>query len=121
MNRMICSLYLVTAIVCTAAEETPAGGDPLQNLKPGEWYEVPNSHLEAVAASNKQFPWLSGGIGGITQCWAGGAFDSQRDRLYLGPGGGHAGYNGNEIYAFDLNDFQWHRLNDPDPVIPGTE
>ena len=106
---------------CVAGEETIAVGDPLQNLKPGEWFEVPNSHLEAVAASDKKFPWLSGGIGGITQCWAGGAFDSQRDRLYLGPGGGHAGYNGNEIYAFDLNDFKWHRLNDPDPVIPGTE
>ncbi len=97
---------------------TPAA---LRDLKPGEWYEVPNSRLDAVAASEKQFPWLRGGIGGITVCWAGGAFDSQRDRLYLGPGGGHAGYNGNEIYAFDLHEMKWHRLNDPDPVIPGTE
>ena len=39
----------------------------------------------------------------------------------MGPGGGHGGYHGNEIYAFDLNDLKWHRLNDPDPVIPGTE
>jgi hypothetical protein len=95
--------------------------DAIDHLKPGEWYEVPNSHLESVAAPVSKFPWLSGGIGGITQCWAGGAFDSQRDRLYLGPGGGHAGYNGNEVYAFDLKDMKWHRLNDPDPVIPGTE
>ena len=82
---------------------------------------MPDSHLKTIAASDKQFPWLSGGIGGVTNCWAGGAFDTQRDRLYVGPGGGHAGYNGNEIYAFDLNDLKWHRLNDPDPVIPGTE
>lgn len=47
--------------------------------------------------------------------------DSQRDRLYIGPGGGHGGYNGNEVYAFDLHDLKWHRLTDPDPVIPGTE
>ncbi len=98
-----------------------ADADPLRQIKPGEWYEVPNSQLDAVAASEKQFPWLRGGIYGITACWAGGAFDSQRDRLYVGPGGGHAGYNGNEIYAFDLNDLKWHRLNDPDPVIPNTE
>ncbi len=101
-----------------APSSTP---DPVRDLKPGEWYEVPNSRLDAVAASEKQFPWLSGGIGGITVCWAGGAFDSQRDRLYLGPGGGHAGYNGNEIYAFDLHEMKWRRLNDPDPVIPKTE
>ncbi len=95
--------------------------DAIDQLKPGEWYEVPDSHLETIAASDKKFPWLSGGIGGITGCWAGGALDSQRDWLYVGPGGGHAGYNGNEIYAFELGDMKWHRLNDPDPVIPGTE
>jgi hypothetical protein len=104
-----------------APTSTAAAADPIENLKPGEWYEVPGSHLEAVAASEAKFPWLRGGIYGITACWAGGAFDTQRDRLYLGPGGGHAGYNGNEIYAFDLHDLKWHRLNDPDPVIPGTE
>ena len=102
-----------------AADLTPA--EAIEKLKPGEWYEVPQSRLDAVAAPVEKFPWLRGGIGGIVACWAGGAFDSQRDRLYLGPGGGHAGYNGNEIYAFDLNDLKWHRLNDPDPVIPGTE
>lgn len=102
---------------CLAA----TASDPIAAIKPGEWYEVPNSQLKAVAAPESKFPWLRGGIGGITGCWAGGAFDSQRDRLYVGPGGGHGGYNGNEIYAFDLNDLKWHRLNDPDPVINGTE
>ena len=101
--------------------ETGASIDAINKLKPGEWYEVPNSRLEDVAAPQSKFPWLSGSFYGITACWAGGAFDRQRDRLYIGPGGGHAGYNGNEVYAFDLNDVKWHRLNDPDPVIPGTE
>ena len=97
------------------------GADPLDQLKPGEWYEVPNSRLDAVAPSEKQYPWLRGNISGVIDCWAGGALDSQRDRLYIGPGGGHGGYNGNEVYAFDLHDLKWHRLTDPDPVIPGTE
>ncbi|MDB5332207.1 MAG: kelch repeat protein [Phycisphaerales bacterium] len=105
----------------TPPAESSRASEAIEQLKPGEWYEVPDSHLDAVAAPVSKFPWLSGGIGGITQCWAGGAFDSQRDRLYVGPGGGHAGYNGNEVYAFDLHDMKWHRLNDPDPVIPGTE
>ena len=113
--------HLANTRPIAAAESQLSIPEALARLKPGEWYEVPNSKLESVAASEKQFPWISGGIGGITACWAGGAFDSQRDRLYVGPGGGHAGYNGNEIYAFDLHDLRWHRLNDPDPVIPGTE
>ena len=95
--------------------------DPLDRLRPGEWYEVPDSHLQAVAAPASKFPWLRGGVGGVIDCWAGGAFDSQRDRLYVGPGGGHGGYNGNEVYAFDLHDMKWHRLNDPDPVVHGNE
>jgi hypothetical protein len=102
---------------------TQPGHSILDDLKPGEWFEAPDSHLESVAAPVSKFPWLRGssGIAGVIACWCGGAFDSQRDRLYLGPGGGHAGYNGNEVYAFDLNDLKWRRLNDPDPVIPGTE
>lgn len=132
-STRICLIRLALALIAISATRTfgtaqvdagvPSSPalDPFRDLQPGEWYEAPNSRLDAVAASEKQFPWLRGGIGGITVCWAGGAFDTQRDRLYLGPGGGHAGYNGNEIYAFDLHDMKWHRLNDPDPVIPGTE
>ena len=131
---LVAGLSLLVSNSATAAEPRPVDQkpappsasqptiDPLPTrLKPGEWYEVPDSHLEDIAAPQSKFPWLSGGIYGITACWAGGAFDSQRDRLYVGPGGGHAGYNGNEIYAFDLGDLKWRRLNDPDPVIPGTE
>jgi hypothetical protein len=127
MSRTISfSLALIVVAVLPIAalpsnRSAAAEVDPLLQIKPGEWYEVPNSRLDAVAAPESKFPWLRGGIGGIIDCWAGGAFDSQRDRLYIGPGGGHGGYNGNEIYAFDLHDLKWHRLNDPDPVIPGTE
>ncbi|HET6250068.1 MAG TPA: hypothetical protein VFE47_20420 [Tepidisphaeraceae bacterium] len=119
-NTLLLSIaaLLITALQTSAAQPPT---DPIANLKPGEWYEVPDSHLEKVAPSQQKFPWLRGGVYAETACWAGGAFDTQRDRLYLGPGGGHAGYNGNEIYAFDLNDLKWHRINDPDPVIPGTE
>ena len=136
-SNFLCRAWLIALLVLVlgpfsamAGEQQPKApatqpallaADPVSQLKPGEWYEVPDSHLEKVAASPAKFPWLRGGIYAETACWAGGAFDTQRDRLYLGPGGGHAGYNGNEIYAFDLNDLKWHRLNDPDPVIPGTE
>ncbi len=138
--RSILAIVLLSVVPIAAATRRSAADGPepakaanrsttepvnsvLDNLKPGEWFEVPDSHLEAVAAPVSKFPWLGGssGVAGVVTCWCGGAFDSQRDRLYLGPGGGHAGYNGNEVYAFDLNDLKWRRLNDPDPVIPGTE
>lgn len=118
---LVCAIGIACAGEPAVKPDLAADADPIRNLKPGEWYEVPNSHLDAIAASPSQFPWLRGGIGGIIDCWAGGAFDTQRERLYVGPGGGHAGYNGNEIYSFDLHELKWHRLNDPDPVIPGTE
>ncbi len=105
----------------SAESALAADANPLGNLKAGEWYEVPDSRLDAVAPQESKFPWLRGNVGGVIDCWAGGAFDTQRDRLYIGPGGGHAGYNGNEVYAFDMHDLKWRRINDPDPVIPGTE
>jgi len=119
VGRSACCWILLAALAPAAVLGEPA--ERLDQLKPGEWYEVPGSRLDAVAPSEKEYPWLRGNIGGVIDCWAGGAFDSQRDRLYVGPGGGHAGYNGNEVYDFDLHDLKWHRLTDPDPVIPGTE
>ena len=55
----------------TAAPQTSSQPtiDPLRAIKPGEWYEVPDSHLEDIAAPQSKFPWLSGGIYGITACW----------------------------------------------------
>ena len=93
----------------------------LDSIKPGEWYEVPDSHLADVAAPKSKFPWLGGssGIAGIICCWAGGAYDWQRDQLIIGPAGGHNGYNGNEVYTFKLSDMKWHRLTDPYPIIHG--
>ncbi len=122
-KRRACGLVALW-VVCVGVCHWPAIAEeqnPALLLQPGEWYEVPDSHLEDVAAKQSDFPWLSGGIGGVIDCWAGGALDTQRDRLYVGPGGGHAGYNGNEVYAFDLHTLKWSRINDPDPVIPGTE
>jgi hypothetical protein len=102
---------------------SPLKASILDQIKPGEWYEVPNSKVEAVAASKSQFPWLAGstGIHALAGGWDGGAFDWQRDQLYLGPAGGHLSYNGNEVYAFSLGNMKWRRLTDPDPIanVPG--
>jgi hypothetical protein len=50
--------------------------------------------------------------------WSGGAYDNDHDRLMVF-GGGHGGYGGNEMYAFDVNTLAWSRLTDPSPN-PGS-
>lgn len=127
--------YLVRAIAADDSEGAPSNTveatlpalpeDALTSLAVGEWYEFPNSFLADVAAEESRWPWLGWGerIGGIVNDWSSGALDTSRDRLYIGPGGGHRGYYGNEVYAFDLRATPpaWQRLTDPDPVIEGDE
>ena len=111
------------ALKAAAAEGAPppatrpasAPANPIETLRAGEWYEVPDSPMRKVA-----FQWPPGttptlngiGIPGIMMCWSGGAYDTKRDRLIIW-GGGHAAYSGNEIYVFDVNTLKWERVNDP--------
>jgi hypothetical protein len=88
---------------------------PIEDLKPGEWYEVPNSHLRDVAFEwPPGIPYTENGqdIVSVIDKWTGGAFDTKRNRLYV-TGGGHHAYGGNELYAFDVDDLAWERVNDP--------
>lgn len=52
------------------------------------------------------------GVEGVIDLWNSGAYDTNRDRLMVW-GGGHNGYGGNEIYAFDVNQLKWERIIDP--------
>lgn len=92
-----------------------AQSDPIANLKPGEWYEAPNSRLRQVAPANPP-----GDVSCVITCWSGGAYDTKRDRLIVW-GGGHGQYAGNEIYVFDVNKLQWERVNDPSADVGGDE
>lgn len=99
-----------------------AWAGPIEDLQPGCWYEVPGSHLSAVAPSRADYPEIQGGEGvsGVMNDWASGALDTKRNRLYV-TGGGHWGYFGNELYAFDLDSLKWLRLTDPSPLVPNTD
>jgi len=78
--------------------------------------------MESVA-----YQWPAGvtytlnGIGaaGVMTQWAGGAFDTKRNKLMVW-GGGHNGYGGNEIYAFDVDDLAWELLTQPSPTLNST-
>jgi len=86
--------------------------DPLDDLQPGEWYEVPNSKLYDVRPDG----WSAN----VVVPWSGGAYDTKRDRLVIW-GGGHLDYAGNEVYVFDVNTLAWERLTDPSTDLGGDE
>jgi len=97
----------------------------IQAMPVNSWLVVPNSKLNDqndVEAQESDFPGIWHGnnrnANGVFP-FSGGAFDSKRDRLLLW-GGGHHDYYGNEIYAFNLKDFTWHRLTDPSPPTDRT-
>ena len=88
-----------------------------EQLKPGEWYEVPNSKLRAVLPS----PPPRGVPTGIMTAWSGGTWDPVRDALVLAANGGHGDYGGNEVYAFLLSSLAWQRLTEPSVAGPPTQ
>lgn len=100
------------AIVCAASS---AWAGPIEDLQPGYWYEVPNSHLENVLPSPLDPD--AGDPANVTIAWSGGAYDTFRDRLMVW-GGGHSDYGGNEVYAFSVNTLTWSRIWGPSADIP---
>jgi hypothetical protein len=93
-------------------------GAPLDcplDLAPG-WTAVPNTPLRAVAPDPEAYPAIQGieGLPAVMDDWSGAVFDTSRDRLVVW-GGGHGGYHGNELYAFDVPSLAWTRLTDPTP------
>lgn len=112
--------FVSTGNALSGSSSTPGYGI-LDSLQPGEWYEVPNSHMDAVDPCPVRDCSYSAveGIYSVTDDWSGGAYDTKRDRLIVW-GGGHGGYAGNEVYVFNIPTLTWVRLNNPsDP--PGED
>ncbi len=111
---------LIALAVVAAVAARPAAGEPpppasqpqdIDRLRPGQWLEVPDSHLDKVAFA--KWPEIRrGAVRNVMGAWCGAAYDSRRERLVVW-GGGHSDYAGNEIYVFDVKKLAWERLNDP--------
>jgi hypothetical protein len=92
-----------------ATSSGTGGGVPIP-VRAGEWFEVVDSHMDAVK-HNVDGPNMWD-VTCVISCWCGGAYDSKRDRLVVW-GGGHGQYSGNELYAFNMDTLAWERLTDP--------
>ena len=113
------------ALVAGAAASL-ASANPVDDLLPGHWLEIQDSHLDALDPEDdsvlnpnwpEDAPWHGvEGLRGIMDDWSSAAYDTRRDRLVVW-GGGHSGYAGNEVYAFDVNTLRWARLTNPSVVV----
>ena len=78
------------------------------------WTQLTNTALKASTTNNvcppNKFQLPGGGLptynfldscSGVINAWSGAAADTKRNRLLI-IGGGHAAYNGNEVYSLDL-------------------
>lgn len=100
------------------AQQRPTG-HPLTTLEPGQWFEVPNSHLQSVdPCPEVSCPPGNTGLKSVVIAWSGATFNTKTDRLLVW-GGGHADYSGNEIYAFDIESLKWIRVTDPSTDVSG--
>jgi hypothetical protein len=136
-----CTVPLVTPTGGTAAS-TSCAAAPTQvpawintavanGWAPNTWATIggggPSHGLSAtntvanVAPSNAQ---SLGSPAAVMDAWNGGAFASQAGTYgkFIVHGGGHADYQGNEVYGFDVGTRMWSRLSDPypNPVWPNA-
>ncbi len=106
-----------------------------QSMTPGTWTTISQNTIADLdpakdPAANPNYPgtapWAgNNGQSCVIDCWNGGALATgygAKGALIIW-GGGHAGYYGNEVYAFDLATQQWSRLTNPypNPVFPVTD
>jgi hypothetical protein len=115
--RMALLVGLVIGAAVTLAPNPSSGQVP----STAGWHRIPDTKISAVCAATNGFPtvWGAEGCAAILS-WSGGVFDTKRNRLIVW-GGGHNGYYGNELYAFNLADSTMTRLNDPGlPIAPGS-
>ena len=89
-------------------------------MSPGVWREIEDTRLaphlltrEEADAIDERI-WAVQGSKSVVQIWTSAAFDGRY--MYLGPGGGHRAYNGNELYRFDFENLVWDRMYDPSPI-----
>lgn len=106
---------LSVAAPATAFESAVRGMDANSWLEVNTTNGLTNSNFSQLTEPSGR----SGDHTAVISAWGGGVLGGSR--FYV-CGGGHADYNGNEVYAFDLSAGSWSRLNNPstDATIDGT-
>lgn len=75
----------------------------------GDWIKFNSNTYQSAWPHVDLRAWYGGGPGdpkNVIDAWSSFGWDAKRSRLVLF-GGGHANYNGNEVYVFDARTLQW--------------
>ncbi len=116
----------VDMLTCTETQTCRYGGcidatvPPMPlNLPSGVgWHEIPDTRLESVCPEVPPEVVGDAGCRGMTSAYSSAIADLSHRRMVLWGGGAFGGYQGNELYSFDLRDLRMHRLSEPS--IPPT-
>lgn len=113
LTAAVICMSMLCLVLSYANDSINPSSHIIDSMPANSWLEIPNTKLESVAADAEKYPDIQAymGIHGIT-AYSGGVYDTKRKRLVVW-GGGHADYQGNEIYAFDVEKLVWERLNNP--------
>ena len=94
----------------------------VNQMNTGEWAQIPNSSINSVLLTKPEADAIDPRIWGVTgstsviSVWSSSAYDQAGHRWFFGVAGGHAAYNGNELYTYDLETLSWSRMYDPSPM-----
>jgi hypothetical protein len=85
MNKFVALISAVALAIGLTSPDVSAIENPIDSLQPGEWYEAPNSRLDAVDPCPARDCSYSGvsGIVSVMGSWSSGAYDTKRDRLIV--------------------------------------
>ena len=110
-----CAIHVVGASLMLLSGASAWG----QSIPPAlGWHELINTKLRSVCSTESSIQG-SMGCAGVTAAWGGATFDTTRNRLIIW-GGGHTDYQGNEVYALNLESSTVQRLNNPSLNIPSS-
>jgi hypothetical protein len=124
------TIAVITLFIVAPARAQSMGTAPAwaKAMPVGTWAAVSQNRLADVdpakdSTANPVYPsmpqWTgNNGHACVIECWNGGAFATRLGTKgsLLAWGGGHAGYYGNEVYAFDMQSRLWTRLSNPYPT-----
>ena len=75
-----------------------------------------DEHQQIVLDQQSADFWGILGPQSVFRAWNTAAYDKNTNTLYF-HGGGHSDYGGNEVYAYDIDNYTWHRITDPSPLV----
>ena len=108
----------VTLAVSAAQPPTSSFDTIIANLPENEWVKLNVNTFQSVWTPFNQQPHLAtfAPPKSIIEAWGAATWDSNRGE-YIIWGGGHANYEGNEVYTWSAATLQWERASLPSAIV----